>query len=194
MYIRQFLMASLTLWLSTLALAEGNKNMNNTDTDKVSLVFDEAQLRSGWQVINDVVMGGLSVSNVDIKNREVIFSGNISIENNGGFASVYKRIAKLPAEIKSVGIHIKGDGNPYQLRVRSRVGGYDVAYKMEFPTEKDTKQILRFNLVDFKATFRGRIINDAPTLKANTISHVGFLIAAQKSKIFTLSTYEIEFY
>ncbi len=44
---------------------------------------------SQWQVLNDVVMGGLTKANLIInKYGFVEFSGHVSLENNGGFASV----------------------------------------------------------------------------------------------------------
>lgn len=41
-----------------------------------------------WQVVNDRVMGGLSEGQVKLTNNSLTFIGNLSLENNGGFASV----------------------------------------------------------------------------------------------------------
>ncbi len=41
-----------------------------------------------WRIVNDGVMGGLSSSKATIKDDKIIFSGNVSLENNGGFASL----------------------------------------------------------------------------------------------------------
>ncbi|GHP02833.1 hypothetical protein PPROV_000158800 [Pycnococcus provasolii] len=40
-----------------------------------------------WRVVNDNVMGGVSTSAVKISNDQLNFKGNISFDNNGGFAS-----------------------------------------------------------------------------------------------------------
>jgi len=42
-----------------------------------------------WQAVNDGVMGGVSQGRFRITDaRTMEFSGNLSLENNGGFASV----------------------------------------------------------------------------------------------------------
>ena len=42
-----------------------------------------------WSIVNDNVMGGLSESNISIsENETLIFKGRVSLDNNGGFASV----------------------------------------------------------------------------------------------------------
>ena len=42
-----------------------------------------------WRIVNDGVMGGLSSSDLELtKDRTAIFSGFVSLDNNGGFASV----------------------------------------------------------------------------------------------------------
>lgn len=43
---------------------------------------------SKWRLVNNGVMGGISTSKAIIKDDKIIFSGNVSLENNGGFASL----------------------------------------------------------------------------------------------------------
>lgn len=46
----------------------------------------------------------------------VIFKGTVSLENNGGFASLRHRFKrKKIADYKKVLIHLKGDGKRYQF-------------------------------------------------------------------------------
>ncbi len=78
--------------------------------------------------------------------------------------------------------------------MRSRVMGEQIAYKVAFATHAGRLETFTFNLADFKASFRGRVINDAPLLKTEAISHVGFLITAKQATNFTLSAYTVEFY
>jgi hypothetical protein len=146
-----------------------------------------------WKVTNDSVMGGLSVGNTQLEHKTIIFSGYVSTENDGGFTSVFKKLSTLPEHIESITIQVKGDGNNYQLRVRSQVMGYEMAYKICFDTSKGKIEKRTFNLADFKASFRGRSIENAPSLEAKFISHVGFLIKAKQSQYFTLSVQVIEF-
>ena len=42
-----------------------------------------------WGIVNDGVMGGISQSNIYLNEaNNIIFAGNVSLENNGGFASI----------------------------------------------------------------------------------------------------------
>jgi len=185
----------VTIMLNTTVLfAQSVKASQNIKGDRLLLSFDQPGQNHDWQVINDGVMGGLSVGKTQLKNQVFIFSGSISTKKNGGFTSVYRPIATMPQDFQWVKISVKGDGKPYQLRMRSQVMGYDLAYKINFTTKEATMQTLTFNLADFQASFRGRILSGAPTLKAETISHVGFLISAKQAADFSLSTYGIEFY
>ena len=60
------------------------------------VIFDKAQSLQKWYITNDVVMGGLSKSTMKVdKGGKAIFSGEVSIENNGGFA-----MTRLPLNLK----------------------------------------------------------------------------------------------
>ena len=193
MLIRNILSAVAVIVVSTTALATDLKEVENMKSDKLVITFDKDATTDDWHVINDSVMGGLSVGHTQRSNQALIFSGTLSTENYGGFTSVYRKSSKLPEHVTSVNIQIKGDGNRYQLRMRSQVMGDQIAYKIEFDTHANRVETLSFNLADFKASFRGRIINNAPVLKADTISHLGFLIATKEPRDFTLSIDAIEF-
>ena len=41
-----------------------------------------------WYVVTDRVMGGVSTSKVAYSKESLVFSGYVSLENNGGFASI----------------------------------------------------------------------------------------------------------
>lgn len=193
MLTAKYLSAVAVIVASTVISATDleEENMKN---DKYVITFATDEASNDWQVINDSVMGGLSVGTAQRVKHVFIFSGFLSTENNGGFTSVYRKLPKLPEDVTSVNIHIQGDGNRYQIRMRSQVMGGQIAYQMEFATHPDRLETFSFNLADFKATFRGRIIDNAPLLKAGTISHLGFLITAKQPTDFTLSTYKVEFY
>ncbi|MFT6897713.1 MAG: NADH dehydrogenase [ubiquinone] 1 alpha subcomplex assembly factor 1 [Paraglaciecola sp.] len=194
MSIRMISWAVAMMLTTTVLGAQSVKASVNTQGDRLVLSFDQPGQRDDWQVINDGVMGGLSVGKTQLKNQTFIFYGSISTKNNGGFTSVYRPIVAMPQEFKSVEISVKGDGKLYQLRMRSQVMGYDLAYKINFTTKEDTMQTLTFNLADFQASFRGTILSGAPILKAETISHVGFLMSSKQATDFSLSTYGIAFY
>ncbi len=187
-------MAIIGLFYSTLLFADSLNEQTYMKKNTLLITFDNKQNLEEWEVTNDDVMGGLSLGEAQLANKTFIFSGNISTENYGGFTSVFKRLPNLAKGIDAINIRINGDGNRYQLRVRSVVMGYDIAYKIDFETKMGKVENHTFNLADFSASFRGRIITNAPILKATTISHVGFLLATKQPQSFSLSVHAIEFY
>lgn len=147
-----------------------------------------------WDVINDNVMGGLSEGHAQHQAQALRFYGLISIKNNGGFSSTYSPLIHLAKHIDCVAITIKGDGNNYQLRLRTAVMGQELVYKVDFLTNVNQIETYHFQFADFKASFRGSIIYDAPTLKADTVTNVGFMIASKQKRMFLISIYQVEFY
>jgi hypothetical protein len=190
---RNLLLATLVTMVSSSSLAIDLNEVENMNSNTISVPFNKEQHLDDWQVTNDSVMGGVSLGYTQLENETFIFSGTVSTENNGGFTSVFKKLPKLSDGIESVSIRIMGDGKPYQLRVRSQVMGYELAYKIAFSTRQNTLETHTFNLADFKASFRGRNIDNAPVLIPTSISHVGFLVTAKQTQNFSLSVYGIEF-
>ena len=51
--------------------------------------FSENSESNRWQVVNDGVMGGLSQATFKVgENGTALFTGRVSLENNGGFSSL----------------------------------------------------------------------------------------------------------
>ena len=50
---------------------------------------------NNWIIVNDNVMGGISNSSLSLNNENnLVFNGNVSLDNNGGFASVRHGLKK----------------------------------------------------------------------------------------------------
>lgn len=151
--------------------------------------------RSGeWYVVNDDVMGGVSESRAVLTNHKTLrFSGMVSLENNGGFASI-RHVARTFGIGPGAGIRlcVKGDGKTYQLRVQTSNWYDGIAYKAVFKTIKGEWQELMIPWEEFTATFRGQSVPDAPALEGNEIRQVGFLIADGQAGPFDLEIAAIE--
>lgn len=66
-------------------------------TDERLFGFDSPDAAQQWQAVNDGVMGGISDGRFRITADQTMeFSGTLSLENNGGFASVRSRPAEGP--------------------------------------------------------------------------------------------------
>ena len=86
-----YLSGCLALLLVTTVMAE----------DKPQTLFDftGADAAKEWQSVNDGVMGGVSEGKFKITEKKTMeFFGTLSLENNGGFASVRTKAKKLGLE------------------------------------------------------------------------------------------------
>src|SRR5512141_1740627 len=61
------------------------------------LDFSSSDVVETFRVINDVVMGGVSTSRLRSTGGAMVFEGEVSLENNGGFAS-FRGPVRFPAE------------------------------------------------------------------------------------------------
>ncbi|MGZ9897343.1 CIA30 family protein [Shewanella gaetbuli] len=148
---------------------------------------------SHFVINNDTVMGGFSSSRIDHKKDHVIFSGVVSLENNGGFASVQCDIPSPTKVVNQCIIKVKGDGKRYQLRLKTAELKYGEAYVAEFNTLAGQVTEHIFIASDFQLSFRGRDINTGPELQFSDVEKVGWLIANKQQGNFNISLYSIEF-
>jgi monofunctional biosynthetic peptidoglycan transglycosylase len=147
-----------------------------------------------WMVVDDGVMGGLSQSSPVVTEKgTLVFSGHVSLENNGGFASIRHGADEFGLERgKGIMLRVKGDGKKYQLRLRTSDRFDGMAYKADFETKEGVWLEFRFPWNAFTATFRGRTIEEAPSLKPINIRQVGFLIADKQEGPFELEVQTLE--
>ncbi len=74
--------------------------------------FTGADAAKEWQSVNDGVMGGVSEGKFKITDKRTLeFFGTLSLENNGGFASVRTKAKKLGlGKGDTLVAKVKGDG------------------------------------------------------------------------------------
>ena len=146
-----------------------------------------------WRVVNDTVMGGRSRSQWRTEPGAFgIFEGILSLENNGGFASVRSsEVAPFSAEDDAILVRVRGDGRTYRLSVRSDRVGWGVNYQHVFETRADQWTEVALPLAEFTARWRGRLVDSAPTLRALDVRSVGFLLADKAPGPFRLDVAQI---
>jgi NADH dehydrogenase [ubiquinone] 1 alpha subcomplex assembly factor 1 len=83
--------------------------------------FSEKSNLQNWKVVDDAVMGGVSSGNFSVnKNGNGVFSGDVSLDNNGGFSSLRYDTNRITFDNQTTfKIRLKGDGKKYQFRVKS---------------------------------------------------------------------------
>jgi len=158
-------------------------------------IFDfnkDTNIRS-WQIVNDGVMGGLSVGNFSLSpDGHGIFEGEISLENNGGFSSVRHRFDKVRVTKGSyISIRLKGDGKNYQFRVKDDSSNY-YSYITTFSTIGEWEEI-NILLMDMYPSFRGKKL-DLPNFSKEYIEEIVFLIGNKKAEKFKLFLDKIVLY
>jgi len=138
-----------------------------------------------WRIINDGVMGGRSRSTLVLSNAGYgQFSGHVSLENNGGFASVQlNKAIKLAPEMKFLVLRVKGDGKSYEFRIKSDVS-QPQSYVHQFTTTTQW-EVIKLPISAFYPQFRGRKLN-SPNFNFNNIAQLSFLIANKQEEDFVL--------
>mgnify|MGYP001327356349 CR=1 FL=1 len=145
-----------------------NKNNILINADKTS--------KLKWNIVNDTVMGGRSSSRWRDESSTLSFEGFLSLENNGGFASIRHDLNNINLSgTEGIFIKVKGDGRKYQFRIRSQASRW-ANYSQEFKTKKDTVQTFYLPYKDFKPSWRGRSVRNVPTLTGKDVRGIGFLL------------------
>jgi hypothetical protein len=141
-----------------------------------------------WSAIDDVVMGGVSRSHLRHDPAgHAVFEGVVSLENNGGFASV-RALAEVPETASSALaclLEVRGDGRRYKFNLRTD-GGFDgIAHQASFQPPAGEWAVVRLPLEGFVATWRGRPASAEPPT-AVQIKQIGLLIADRQAGPFRL--------
>ena len=151
-----------------------------------------------WHTENDVVMGGVSKGQLTYLPEGAEgegagrFNGEVSLENGGGFAQILFDEKSLDLMgFQGVELHIKGDDQTYQVRFET--DAERVAYAQPF-FAKDEWQRVRLAFADFKPTFHGEAVPDAPDLNLAAVRTVGFLIGDEQAGHFELLLREVKAY
>jgi len=162
--------------------------------DQISFARPEAC--TSWLPINDAVMGGISTSRFwHDPAGHAVFEGVVSLERNGGFASV--RAAHLAlgssATIEYV-LTVLGDGKRYKVNLRTEDSFDGVNYQAEFQTLAGQWIKVSLALSAFAPTFRGRPVPDAPPLNPVRVRQVGLVISDRQAGPFRLCIRRIACY
>ncbi len=134
---------------STSVLAPMSTMSSQPETSTV--LFDFA--RDGvdeWFVQNDTVMGGVSSSTVTLVDGEMLFAGTLSLDNNGGFASVRgpRPGTGSVASGDALSIDARGDGRTYLVQILTPTDSYVARF---VPTDGPvTVPFAEFTAVDWR--------------------------------------------
>lgn len=160
-------------------------SLSSNITMKNIYVFTPQTKVNEWRVMNDGVMGGISRSSLVLTDAgHGQFSGHVSLENYGGFASIQlSTMTKRTEETKFIVLRVKGDGKTYEFRMKGDVSQSE-SYVQPFATTGEWQNI-KLAISAFYPQFRGRKLN-IPNFNFSNIEQVSFLIANKQEEDFKL--------
>ncbi|MBE9118431.1 CIA30 family protein, partial [Lusitaniella coriacea LEGE 07157] len=128
------------------------------------------ELKALWGAVDDVVMGGVSESNLQLTDNAALFSGIVSTANSGGFASVRHRNFDPPldlSEYDGIQLRVKGDGLRYKFILRCEGKWDGVSYCYSFDTAANAWLDVFVPFADLIPTFRAKTVGDAGKFDAS---------------------------
>jgi len=152
------------------------------------LDFDDAAEAAAWYAVDDVVMGGVSRSGFDLPQPGIArFSGRVSLENGGGFASV----RTPPQDWDTAGatafvLRVRGDGRRYKFNIRNADGFDGIQYQASFAPPAGEWTEVRLPVASFVPTFRGRTLAGVPPLDPAEVRALGLMLSEKQAGPFEL--------
>lgn len=177
--MKRFLAIPLSLLLAAALSAQSMKALFHFTGDSPD---------AAWEATNDGVMGGLSRGGARLAEEGMLFSGSLSLENNGGFSSVHARGAFDLSDYDGIRLRVRGDGRTYQLRLNSdaiyRNRGPVSFYKKFATVEGEwTEVFVPFN--ELQQSWRGRQLSGY-SFDAGEIRRIGVMLVEKQAGEFQL--------
>ena len=166
-------------------------------TSDLPLKIDFGQSRDGknWRVINDGVMGGLSQGSAYLTEEGVNFSGRISLDNNGGFASLRSPYQNMDLRsFKEVRIRYRAKGLKLGFRLELNRAFYLSYYKKDLKDSQGEWITQSIQLKDFQEYRLGRLTGSTiSSAELARIIRIGFICAEKEEGDFEIEIDFIEF-
>lgn len=148
------------------------------------LLFDftnpSTEVKNIWGAVDDVVMGGVSESNIQLVEGTALFAGNVSTANSGGFASVRTKNFSPAFNLtgyEGIELRVRGDGKRYKFFLRTDTRWDGVGYSYSFDTVANTWIDVRIPFADLIPVFRAKTLQDSPPIDASKISSFQLMLS-----------------
>ena len=178
--------------ITTLALfcALALQVLATPEPAKILFDFSDPAAMRGWQVEDDVIMGGRSQGQLTRDPAGcLVFRGEVSLENNGGFSSIQCYFDPIDvSKYERAVIRLKGDGKDYRFIVESEKDARHY-YAAEFTTNGEWQEI-KIPLSAMYPVRRGDRLA-LPDYPAQTMAQVRFMIANGRAESFRLEIAKI---
>lgn len=150
--------------------------------------FGQDKDGANWRVIVDGVMGGLSTGKATFKENSVVFTGSISLENNGGFSSYRMPFGEYDlSAYKEVEIKYRSTGGEFGLMLERYQQFYYPYHTKNLPDSKGEWRTVSFNLSDFdEIRLADKTGNKLQAADLAEIIRIGFMKLDKKEGPFEL--------
>ena len=178
-------MPETALWAALFFLAGIGQEGRSVDPEPASLFEFDRAVAGEWIIVNDGVMGGLSSSRfTDSDSSFATFTGELSLENNGGFSLARLSVPTMEAAgFSKIVLEVKGDSKRYQFRLKEKKGQMH-SYVHFFETHGDW-QTIEIPFEKLIPAFRGRTMN-LPDFAGDQIEEIGLLVGNKKEEDFQI--------
>jgi hypothetical protein len=151
---------------------------------------------SQWRIVNDGVMGGLSSSNVNVnEDNKIVFKGIVSLENNGGFASLRSPVKNYNFEkFSGIELRMKGDGKRYSISMKETSYFTGYFYTTSFDTKNDEWMVIKIPFDEFKLYYFGKETGSNKNIPLNNIKEISLLIGDKQKGAFSAQLDYIKLY
>ena len=154
--------------------------------------FQNTRQARNWRIVLDGVMGGLSTGEIETGDGTMIFSGETSLRNNGGFSSMRAAVEKgVFKDSDSIRLRVKGDGRTWILGTRKssgRMGGD--SYWTRFDTKDGEWQTVTIPIDGMERHFFGQRM--AGSITPEEVGAIEFYMYDKKAGPFRLEIESIE--
>ncbi|MEY3558673.1 MAG: hypothetical protein RL374_1379 [Actinomycetota bacterium] len=177
------------LIFTAIAACSTTEPKGATDQSRVAYDFTTQATAANWSVQNDTVMGGISESSSTWVDKQLVFSGNLSLENNGGFVSCFgpvdEKIATSIGGATSLYLRATGDGKTYLFQLRGNDG---TNYVQRFTSTAEEDQVYVLPLSEFTSVdWRLTEITDAPPIETSNIYQMGLYLVDKQTGPFKIA-------
>ena len=158
-----------------------------------SIDFGTSKMGNDWRVMNDGVMGGLSAGEAKMGDNSLRFVGQISLANNGGFASVRSPWGRTDlSAFSALNIRYRLKGQVVALSLETNRMWWRPYYLLDLPSTEGEWTTVSLPLTDAMeqslASPTGRRINKE---QLGAILRLGFMTHEKKESAFE---FEVDFF
>ncbi|MEM6525737.1 MAG: CIA30 family protein [Bacteroidota bacterium] len=156
--------------------------------------FKESTAISDWRITNDGVMGGLSKGAIKKTDRGILFSGEVSLKNFGGFTSYKSEFKEYNLdEYTQVDIKYRSTGTDMAIQLETSRQFFAPYFKANLPVSPEWV-VKTVDFKEFKQYQMGEATKSTIQSKdLENVIRVGFITNEKKAGSFEFEVDYIEF-